>query len=383
MQKVVILGSTGSIGTSTLEVLSRFPERFKIFGLSANTNIRKLKNQITKFKPSFVTVTDKEGYNIIKKEISGSRVKILYGVDGLKEMVSHPETDLVVNALVGAVGLIPTLEALDSGKKLALANKESLVMAGEIITERIKEKNAQILPIDSEHSAIKQCLLSGNNKEIKRLILTASGGPFFKRKSLKNVTLKQALNHPTWKMGKKITVDSATLMNKGLEVIEAHWFFDVPEDKIEVLIHPQSIVHSMVEFVDGSTIAQLSVPDMKLPIQYALLFPERLPSNNRTLDLTVLKNLTFLAPDYKKFPCLNLCYRALELGGTAPAVLNAANEEAVFAFLKKKLKFVDIPYVIKKVMSSHHLVKKPKLNDVLKADQEGREKSKDIICKSN
>jgi len=296
-------------------------------------------------------------------------------------MVSHPQTDLVINALVGAIGLIPTLEALGANKRLALANKEALVMAGELVTKKAKGKNTEILPIDSEHSAIKQCLLSGRQKEVKKLILTASGGPFYKRKNLKNVNLKQALNHPTWKMGKKITVDSATLMNKGLEVIEAHWFFDVPKEKIEVMIHPQSVIHSMVEFVDGSTIAQLSVPDMRLPIQYALFYPERLPASNKLLDLTRLKNLTFSKPDYKRFPCLKLCYQALKLGGTAPAVLNASNEEAVFAFLQKKLKFADIPNVIKKVLHSHQPVKKPNLSEILKADEQARTTSKETIFK--
>ncbi len=318
MENVVILGSTGSIGTSALEVLSRFPDRFRLLGLSSNVNIRKLKQQIARYKPKFAVVTEEKTYHKLKKELSGSKVKILFGMDGIKEMVSDPETDLVINALVGAVGLVPTYETLEFGKRLALANKESLVMAGELITKKAKEKEKEILPIDSEHSAIKQCLLSGRKSEVKRLILTGSGGPFLKRRNLKNVTVEQSLSHPVWKMGKKITVDSATLMNKGLEVIEAHWLFGVPKEKIEVLIHPQSVVHSMVEFEDGSTIAQLSVPNMKLPIQYALLYPERLPSNNKSLNLTELKNLTFFSPDYKKFPCLKLCYQVLELGAQPP-----------------------------------------------------------------
>lgn len=381
MQNVVILGSTGSIGRSALEVLSRFSDRFRVFGLSANTNIKRLLNQINKFRPKVAVVADEKSYYKIKKEVSGSRVKILFGMEGMKEMVSNPEVDLVINALVGAVGLLPTLVTLDSGKRLALANKEALVMAGELITKKAKERGIEILPIDSEHSAIKQCLLSGKKKEVKRLILTGSGGPFLKRKNLQNVTVEQSLSHPVWKMGKKITVDSATLMNKGLEVIEARWLFDVLEEKIEVLIHPQSVVHSMVEFVDGSTIAQLSVPDMKLPIQYALFYPERMAQDTQFLNLAKLKNLTFLKPDCKKFPCLKLCYLALELGGTAPAVLNSANEEAVNAFLQEKLKFADIPNVIEKVLNSHYPVKNPNLNDILSADEEGRVKSKKIITK--
>jgi 1-deoxy-D-xylulose-5-phosphate reductoisomerase len=379
MQNITILGSTGSIGRNSLEVLERFPDRFSVFGLSTNVNIALLKRQIEKHKPKVVTVTDYSAFERLNKELSGSKVKTLFGMDGLRQLVSLSEVDLVINALVGGVGLIPTLTAIESGKKLALANKEALVIAGELVTKKAKEKHMEILPIDSEHSAIKQCLMSGTKEEVKRLILTASGGPFYKRKNLKKITVKKALSHPTWEMGNKITVDSATLMNKGLEVIEAHWLFDIPAEKIEVLVHPQSIVHSMVEFFDGSIIAQLSLPDMKLPIQYALFYPQRQLSNNKPLDLTQIKNLTFLKPDRKKFSCLNLCYHALKKGGTFTCVLNASNEVAVSYFLQKKLEFVDIPEVVKKVLNKHKGVDRPCLEDILKADLWARKESEKII----
>jgi 1-deoxy-D-xylulose-5-phosphate reductoisomerase len=381
MEDVVILGSTGSIGKSSLEVLERFPDRFKVFGLSTNMNIALLKRQVEKHKPKVVVVTDYSAFERLNKGLSSSKVKILFGMEGIKQLVSLSEVDLVINALVGGVGLIPTLTAIEFGKKLALANKEALVMAGELVTRKAKEKNVEILPIDSEHSAIKQCLMSGKKEEVKRLILTASGGPFHRRKNLKKISVKKALSHPTWDMGEKITVDSATLMNKGLEVIEARWLFDIPAEKIEVLVHPQSIVHSMVEFLDGSVIAQLSLPNMKLPIQYALFYPERKFSLNKPLDLTRVKNLSFLRPDHKKFPCLSLCYHALKKGGTFPCVLNASNEVAVSYFLQKKLEFVDIPEVVKKVLTKHKGVDYPSLEDILEADLWARKESEKIVLK--
>ena len=378
MKNVVILGSTGSIGRNALSVLSNFADRFSVFGLSANTNMDLLKEQIKKFKPKKVVIGDEESFQNFKEE-NGS--EILFGMEGLKKLCSDPEVDLVINALVGSVGLLPSFEAIESEKNLAIANKESLVMAGELLTRKAKEKNINILPIDSEHSAILQCLLSGKKNEVKRLILTASGGPFLKRKKKdwKNIKVEEALSHPTWEMGKKITVDSATLMNKGLEVIEAHWLFDMPADKIAVLIHPQSIVHSMVEFVDGSLIAQMSIPDMRIPIQYALFYPERLPTNNRPLDLAQIKTLSFFEPDPKKFPCLEICYQALEMGGTAPAVLSASNEIAVKAFLGEKISFVDICKIIKKILKKHEVVENPNLDDILNADRWGREEANRII----
>jgi len=378
MKNVVVLGSTGSIGRNTLSVLSDFADRFKVFGFSTNTNTDLLQKQIQRFQPQMVAITDRKGFEAFQKT---DETEILFGIAGLKKLCSEPEVDLVINALVGSVGLLPSFEAVESGKDLAIANKETLVIAGGLLIRKAKEKNVRILPIDSEHSAILQCLLTGKKEEVRRLILTASGGPFLDRKKedLKNIKVKEALSHPTWEMGKKITVDSATLMNKGLEVIEAHWLFDMPADKIRILIHPQSIIHSMVEFVDGSLIAQMSVPDMKIPIQYALFCPERLPTNNRPLDLTQVKNLTFEEPDQEKFPCLEICYQTLEMGGTAPAVLNAANELAVKAFLEEKISFIDICEIVTATLKHHQVMENPSLDDILNADKWSREEAGRII----
>lgn len=368
VKNVVVLGSTGSIGRNTLEVLSNFEERFSVFGLSTNTNVKLLEEQIKQFRPRMAVITDEESFQQFPRNYD---TEVLSGIDGLKELCSHPKVNLVINALVGSVGLLPSLKALESGKNLAIANKESLVMAGELLIGKAQKKGAEILPIDSEHSAIQQCLLSGKKEEVKRLILTASGGPFLRKskEELKEITVEEALSHPTWEMGKKITIDSATLMNKGLEVIEAHWLFGIPPDRIKVLIHPQSIVHSMVEFVDGSVIAQMSLPDMKLPIQYALFYPQRVFSNNTSLDLTKTGHLTFLEPDTEKFPCLHLAYQALEMGGTAPAVLNAANEVAVGAFLACRIGFPDIEKIVQKALKQHQVKLYPDLDDILNADK--------------
>jgi 1-deoxy-D-xylulose-5-phosphate reductoisomerase len=372
VKNVVVLGSTGSIGKNTLSVISNFADRFNIFGLSTNANIGLLKEQIQRFKPQMAAITDKKSFEAFQKT---DVIEILFGLEGLKKLCSDPKVDLVINALVGAVGLLPSFSAIESGKDLAIANKETLVMAGDLLTQKAKEKSVKILPIDSEHSAILQCLSSGKKNEVKRLILTASGGPFLKKKDLKKIKVEEALSHPTWEMGKKITVDSATLMNKGLEVIEAHWLFDMPADKIAVLIHPQSIVHSMVEFVDGSLIAQMSIPDMRIPIQYALFYPERLPANNRPLDLTQIRNLSFFEPDQKQFPGLEICYQALDAGGTAPAVLSASNEVAVKSFLEEKISFVDICKIVKKILKEHEVVGNPNLDDILNADRWAREEA--------
>ena len=380
MKNIVILGSTGSIGRSALSVMEHFPERFNVFGLSTNVNIKLLLAQIIKFKPRLVVVFDPETYEKLKKDRRSRRTKVLCGMEGLKRLVTFPEVDLVINALVGGVGLIPTLEALKAKKNLALANKEALVMAGDLIKKQAKKSGIEILPIDSEHVALKQCLLAGKINEVKNLILTASGGPFYNSKrDLKSIKLKDALSHPTWNMGKKITIDSATLMNKGLEIIEAHYLFDIPPDKIKVLIHPQSIVHSLVEFVDGSIIAQMSVPDMKLPIKYALFYPERVGAMNLSLNLPRTKKMTFMKPDHKRFPSLKLAYKALKMGGTAACVLNAANEIAVDAFLKQRLGFTDIIPMVKEVLKSHKVVKNPEINDVLKADSWARRKASEMI----
>lgn len=377
MKNVVILGSTGSIGKSALTVLSIFTERFTVYGLSTNTNVNLLEQQIKQFKPRMVVITDEESFQHFSQNHD---TEMFYGMDGLKKLCSHPQVDLVINALVGSVGLLPSLEALESGKDLAIANKESLVMAGELLIGKAKEKGAEILPIDSEHSAIQQCLLSGKKEEVKKLILTASGGPFLRKSKddLNKITVKQALSHPTWEMGKKITIDSATLMNKGLEVIEAHWLFGIPPDRIKVLIHPQSIVHSMVEFVDGSVIAQMSVPDMKLPIQYALFYPQRVFSNNTSLDLTKAGQLTFLEPDYEKFPCLGFAYQALKMGGTAPTVLNAANEVAVETFLTGGIGFIDIQKIVQETLRGHQTKPNPSLDDIINADNWTRQRAKEL-----
>lgn len=386
MKNVVVLGSTGSIGRNALSVLANFADRFSVFGLSSHTNMVLLKEQIKKFKPKKVAITDEESFKSLIGSLRSlqeeeNQTEILWGLEGLKKLCSDPEVDLVINALVGSIGLLPSFEAIESGKDLAIANKEALVMAGELLTRKAKEKNVKILPIDSEHSAILQCLSSGKKDEVKRLILTASGGPFLKtkKKDLKNIKVEEALSHPTWEMGKKITVDSATLMNKGLEVIEAHWLFDMPVDRIAVLIHPQSIVHSMVEFVDGSLISQMSIPDMKIPIQYALFYPERLPTNNKPLNLAQIKTLSFFEPDEKKFPCLGICYQALEMGGIAPAVLNASNEVAVEAFLKEKISFTDISKIVKETLKHHQGTENPNLDDILDADKWAKEEANRII----
>jgi 1-deoxy-D-xylulose-5-phosphate reductoisomerase len=381
MKNVVILGSSGSIGRNALKVLSDFRERFSVFGLSVHRSVKLLEEQIRRFAPKMAVITDQKSFERFPRNHD---TEILFGTDGLKELCSHPQVDLVINALVGSVGLLPSLKALESGKTLAIANKESLVMAGELLIGKAEERGAEILPIDSEHSAIKQCLLSGKKEEVKRLILTASGGPFLNKKAedLDEITVEQALSHPTWEMGKKITVDSATLMNKGLEVIEAHWLFGIPADRISVLIHPQSIIHSMVEFVDGSVIAQMSVPDMKLPIQYALFYPQRITSNNTSLDLAKAGKLTFLEPDYQKFPCLGIACDALKTGGTAPAVLNAANEVAVQTFLGGGIPFTGIQKIVRETLDRHSRKLHPRLDDIIDADKWARQTAGELCLNS-
>jgi 1-deoxy-D-xylulose-5-phosphate reductoisomerase len=381
MKHLAILGSTGSIGVNSLDIVRRFPERFGIVGLSAGLNIRLLKEQILQFRPKLVSVLRREAAEALRKELSPSPVEIVHGVEGLIQVATHPEVDQVVSAIVGGVGLIPTLSAVKAGKAVALANKESLVMAGKIVMEEAERHHAQILPVDSEHSAIFQAMLGHQKGDVRRLILTASGGPFLRLPlaRLGEVTAKEALNHPHWEMGKKITIDSATLMNKGLEVIEAHWFFKVPVEKITVQIHPQSVVHSMVEYIDGSVVAQMGIADMKIPISYALSFPERLNLNLPPLDLPERDALTFFAPDLEKFPCLKLAYRSIEIGETMPAILNGANEIAVSAFLEGSIKFTEIPLLIQRVMEEHEVKSVHTVEDILKADHWAREKSKDIL----
>lgn len=373
IKNITILGSTGSIGENSLEVISNYPEKYKVVYISANKGIPKLVEQIKKHQPRGVAVMDQAAADVIKN-IFGNSIEIFVGEDGLNTIASHPDVDIVVNSLVGFVGLVPTIKAIEKGKRIALANKETLVAAGNIITKMLENSNATIIPIDSEHSAIFQCLVGEDIKNVSRLILTASGGPFWQmdKEKFSMVTIDQALEHPNWKMGSKITIDSATLMNKGLEIIEAHYLFNLPLEKIEVIIHPQSIIHSMVEFIDGSIKAQLGLPDMKIPIQYALTYPERYPSNFLKLNFPELKHLTFFKPDLNKFECLDLAYKALMIGGTSPAILNAANEMAVELFLTKKISFDKIPRIIKKTLDKIRIIQNPELEDIIKADFETR-----------
>ena len=373
MKNICILGSTGSIGKNSLDVIANFPDRFRVQYLSANTNTSVLKEQIDRFHPKAVAVLNKFSAANLKRSLNGS-VKIFSGEEGLNELVNQRDFDVLINSLVGFAGLKPTIEAIKKGKTIALANKETLVVAGEIITALIDKHKASLVPIDSEHSAILQCLKGENRNKINRLILTASGGPFLHldKKNFKDVTVNAALKHPNWKMGNKITIDSATLINKGLEVIEAHWLFKLPPEKIEVLIHPESIIHSMVEFVDGSVKAQMGVPDMKIPIQYALTHPERAVSNFDRIDFVKQQKLTFLKPDMKKFQCLKLAYDALGIGGTAPAILNAANEIAVELFLGGKITFDRIPQLILKALEKIPAIHSPSLDDIIATDNATR-----------
>ena len=337
-------------------------------------NINELEKQIDEFKPKFVAVYDKHKADILKNKIS-SKTKIISSIEGLIEIASLNDVDLVLNSVVGSIGLLPTLHAIKAGKNIALANKETLVVGGELITKEIAKYNVNIIPVDSEHSAIFQCLQGEKRESISKLILTASGGPFnnWEVENLKDVTYKEALKHPNWSMGKKISIDSATLMNKGLEVIEAKWLFDIDVDKIEVVIHPQSIIHSMVEFKDTSVIAQLGLPDMRLPIQYALTYPNRLEMNSPGLNFMKYNSLTFNEPDYNKFPCLKLAYDAIKIGGTMPCVLNAANEVLVNLFLEQKIKFYDISYYIEKIMDIHESSNYNSYEELLEVDTWARE----------
>lgn len=375
MKNIAILGSTGSIGKNCLEVISDFPDRFRVTYLATNRNVELLCEQAKAFRPRGVAVLDETAAARARTMLNGSP-SVFSGESGFLDIVSRDDVDIVVSSLVGFAGLRPTIRALESGKTVALANKETLVVAGELIMRLVQQKNLTLIPVDSEHSAILQCLAGERKENVAKLILTASGGPFLntERAALENVTVGEALKHPNWKMGNKITIDSATLMNKGLEVVEAHWFFDLPADKIDVLIHPQSIVHSMVEFVDGSVKAQFGVPDMKIPIQYALTYPDRAPSRYERIDFSKLRELTFLKPDLTKFECLRLAYEALNSGGTATTVLNAANEVAVEMFLKNKIRFNVIPTLIEKALSVHRTIPRPNLDDIIGVDQETRER---------
>ncbi len=377
-KKIVILGSTGSIGQQTLEVIQKHTNEFEVVGLSGWENIRLLKEQIRFFKPKIVVVKNGDVAKRLKREINNlNNVKILWGTDGLIEISILEEVDVTVVAITGIASLIPTFEAVKKGKKIALASKEAMVVAGELLIKEAKLSSAKIIPIDSEHSAILQCLKNEQKDSVEKIILTASGGALynFTETALKNVSVEDALNHPTWKMGNKVTIDSATLMNKGLEVIEARWFFNIPANKIEIVIHPQSYLHSMVQFIDGTIIAQIGEHDMKIPIQYALFYPNRISNNFSRLELTKVGQLTFKKPNFNKFPCINLAYHALETGGTMPAVLNGANEIAVNAFLNSKISFSAIPLIIQNTMKEHKPKYNPNINDILDADYWARERA--------
>lgn len=381
MKKISILGSTGSIGTQTLEVINLFPEKFEVIGLSAGENIELLKKQIDEFGPEVVCVKNENYAKKLSKQLNRQKVEIIYGEEGYDHISSLPNTDIVVSAMVGSSGLKPTLSAIKAGKDLALANKESLVVGGEIIIEESKKMGVKIIPVDSEHSAIFQALQGCKKEFVKRVIITASGGPFRNtpKNELENVTQEEALYHPNWKMGNKITIDSATLMNKGFEIIEAKWLFDLPVEKISVWIHPQSILHSMVEYVDGSILSQLSIPDMKIPISYALAYPERLPISNNNIEPVDFSTLTFEEADFDKFEALKLSCCAIEEGGTMAAVLNAANEIAVAAFLKRQIKFTEIINIIKKVMSMHSKQQISSIECIIETDKWARATAESLI----
>lgn len=379
MKKLSILGCTGSIGVNTLKIVEQFSDHFKIDALAAHTNIDRLAIQIERFKPRIAVVKSEDYARKLKKKIPQfSGVEILHGQDGYIEAATLAGVDMVVVAMVGASGLLPTLAAVNAAKDVALANKETLVMAGELVLTAVSDKGVKLLPVDSEHSAIFQCIRGNRRVDLHKILLTASGGPFrqLSADKFETITIADALNHPNWSMGSKITIDSATLMNKGLEVIEARWLFDVPCQDIEVVVHPQSIIHSMVAYRDGSVIAQMGIPDMKGAISYALSFPGRLALNQPIPDFNKINALTFEAPDLSRFPCLKLAFEACAAGGTLPAVLNAANEVAVDAFLSDRVPFSAIPQVVEHIMSAHDMKPTPDLNTILKADEWSRKQAK-------
>jgi len=380
MKKISLLGSTGSIGTNVLDVIERNPEKFQILGMSAGSNVDLFAKQIRKFKPRVVALFDTKKIPTLKERIADLDIEILSGEEGTIAVATLPEADVVVSGVMGSAGLLPAIHALKSGKNLALANKETLVIAGELVLREAKKTNSQIIPIDSEHSAIFQVLNGEKKERIKKIILTASGGPFrtFSFDQMETVTAKDALKHPNWDMGAKITIDSSTMMNKGLEYIEAKWLFGV-NTPVEIIVHAQSIIHSMIEFVDTSILAQLGIPDMRVPIAYALTYPDRFECDLPSLDLTTMGNLTFEAPDFERFPCLRLAIDAMEIGKTMPAVLNAANEIAVQAFLEELISYKDIAELIRMVMQNHNPSPLKELQDVLIADRWAREETTKLV----
>lgn len=374
-RKISIIGSTGSIGRQALEVIEKLQDKFEIIALTGGANVELLREQALKFKPKYVCVGNSKGE---KLDIAG--VKTLYGQEGLEEICSNKENDIILVSVSGKVGLRPTLTAIDNGIDIALANKETLVMAGDIVMPRAKEKGVNIIPVDSEHCAIHQCIK--DISQVDKLIITASGGPFLHKTidDMKNATVAQALNHPRWSMGKKITVDSATLMNKGLEIIEAHHLFNMPYEKIDVVVHPQSIVHSAIEYVDGSVIAQLGLPSMHIPIQYAITYPERFEGiKSKSFSFADIARLDFEKPDFEKFPSVKMAYETGKIGGSATVCMNAANEEAVFAFLEDKIKLYEIYQITSKMMEQHHLVKNPSIDEIFEIDKEVRVKTRELI----
>ncbi|MFC7441718.1 1-deoxy-D-xylulose-5-phosphate reductoisomerase [Laceyella putida] len=382
-EKIAILGSTGSIGTSTLDVVAQHPDEYQVVALAAGSNVDKMIEQVKQFRPQLVAMKTKDAAECVVREVP-SGVTVVWGDEGLLEVAAHPEATYVVSSLVGSAGLRPTLAAIQAGKKVGLANKETLVTAGHIVTAEAKRAGVPLLPIDSEHSAIFQCLNGEHPEDVVRLMVTASGGSFrdWTREELKEATVEKALRHPNWAMGAKVTIDSATMMNKGLEVIEAHWLFDLPYEKIDVILHPQSIIHSMVEFRDGAVMAQLGTPDMKVPIQYALSYPRRLPLATERLDLLKLARLDFRPADFDRYPCLRMAYEAGKAGGTMTTVLNAANEVAVAAFLKGNCSFLMIEEVVERALNAHIPVTNPSLEEIDAADSWARQFASDCMLHS-
>lgn len=374
-KQIAILGSTGSIGTQALEVIAAHPDKFEVYAITANNSVDLLIEQAVRFQPEMVIIANEQHYAYIKKALENYPIKVYAGVKAICEMVELPSVDVVLTAMVGYAGLLPTIHAVKAGKRIALANKETLVVAGEIICDLAQQYRSAIIPVDSEHSAIFQCLIGEQNASVEKIILTASGGPFRQKTydELRQVTTRDALKHPNWEMGAKITIDSASLMNKGFEVIEAKWLFGLKPSQIEVLIHPQSIIHSMVQFVDGSVKAQLGLPDMKLPIQYAFAFPQRIKNNYPRLDFTQYARFDFQQPDTSKFRNLAFAYDAMEKGGTMPCVLNAANEVVVAAFLEEKIGFLRMSDIIEKTMQTASWIAKPTYEDYVLADKQARE----------
>jgi len=379
MKKIAIIGSTGSIGQNTLRVLRAHPGKFQVVALAAKQDVKQLLRQALEFKPKLVCIYNERRGKWLSNKLKGAKIRVVTGDEGLVQASTYPTAQQVIFSVVGAVGLRPIFEAVKCGKHIAVANKEPLVMAGELLVKLVKQKKVDFIPIDSEHSGLWQCLEGRNPQTIRKLVLTSSGGPFLNRKgSLDHVQIDEALNHPRWKMGPKITIDSATLMNKGLEVIEAANLFETSINQIDVVVHPEAVIHALIEFIDGSQLAQLGITDMRLPIQYALSYPTRLDNTLPSLELTKLKHIQFMQPNRKKFPCLELGYEAKREGGTMPAVLNAANEIAVQKFLNGEISFTRIPKMIAKTMNGHRVIPKPVLHDIFEADRWARERARTL-----